>query len=62
MRYGTQLSKKGVAGTAFDTKVKNYVFTGSLPQSRAPAGVEFVRQPIKALATQLRDKKGKTSG
>jgi dihydrofolate reductase len=51
--------KKGVSGTAFDTKVKNYVFTrGRLP-SPAPAGVEFVSEPIKAFATRLREKKGK---
>ena len=51
--------KKGVTGSAFDTKVKNYVFTRSLPQSPAPAGVEFVSEPIKAFATRLREKKGK---
>jgi dihydrofolate reductase len=51
--------KKGVAGTAFDPKVKNYVFTRSLPQSPAPAGVEFVSEPIKAFATHLREKNGK---
>src|SRR5208283_1272335 len=51
--------KKGVPGTAFDTRVKNYVFTRSLPQSPAPAGVEFVSEPIKAFATRLRQKKGK---
>jgi dihydrofolate reductase len=51
--------KKGVAGSAFDTKVKNYVFTRSLPQSPAPAGVEFVSEPIKAFATRLRKRKGK---
>jgi len=34
--------EKGVPGTAFDTRVKNYVFTRSLPQAPAPAGVEFV--------------------
>jgi dihydrofolate reductase len=50
---------RGVAGTAFDTTVKNYVFTHTLPQSPAPAGVEFVTQPIKAFATRLRAKKGK---
>jgi dihydrofolate reductase len=51
--------KKGVAGTAFDTRVKNYVFTrGPLPAA-APAGVEFVSEPIKAFATRLREKKGK---
>jgi len=51
--------KKGVAGTAFDTRVKNYVFTRSVPQSPAPAGVEFVNEPIKAFANRLREKKGK---
>jgi dihydrofolate reductase len=51
--------KKGVPGSAFDTKVKNYVFTRSIPQSPAPAGVEFVSEPIKAFATRLRKKKGK---
>ncbi len=51
--------KKGVSGTAFDTRVKNYVFTRSLPLSAAPAGVEFVNEPIKAFATRLQAKKGK---
>jgi dihydrofolate reductase len=51
--------KKGIAGSAFDTKVKNYVFTRSQPQSPAPAGVEFVNEPIKGFATRLRKKKGK---
>jgi dihydrofolate reductase len=51
--------KKGVPGSAFDTSVKNYVFTRSLPQSPAPAGVEFVSEPIKAFATHLRKQKGK---
>jgi len=51
--------KRGVAGTAFDTKVKNYVFTRSQPQSAPPVGVEFVIEPIKAFATRLREKKGK---
>jgi dihydrofolate reductase len=51
--------KKGVAGTAFDTKVKNFVLTRNPPQSGTPAGVEFVNEPIKAFATRLREKKGK---
>jgi dihydrofolate reductase len=51
--------KKGVPGTAFDTSVKNYVFTPSQPPSAPPAGVEFVNEPIKAFATRLRKKKGK---
>jgi len=54
-----KFQKKGVAGSAFDTRVKNYVFTRNLPQSPAPAGVEFVSEPIKAFATRLRKKKGK---
>jgi dihydrofolate reductase len=51
--------KKGVAGSAFDTKIKNYVFTRTLLGSPAPAGVEFVSEPIKGFATRLRKKKGK---
>jgi dihydrofolate reductase len=51
--------KKGVSGSAFDTRVKNYVFTRSLPRSPAPPGVEFVNQSIKAFATRLRQKRGK---
>jgi dihydrofolate reductase len=51
--------KKGVAGTAFDTRVKNYIFTRRVPESAAPAGVEFVSEPIKAFATRLREEKGK---
>ena len=51
--------KKGVPGSAFDPRVKNYVFThGPLP-SAAPVGVEFVNEPIKAFTTRLRKKKGK---
>src|ERR1700721_1915909 len=37
--------KKGVTRSGFDTRVKNYVFTRSLLQSPAPAGVEFVNEP-----------------
>ncbi len=51
--------KKGVSGTAFDTKVKNYVFTRGLPESTVASGVEFVSEPIKAFATRLRQQKGK---
>lgn len=54
-----EFQKKGAPGSAFDTKVKNYVFTRNPPQSAAPAGVEFVREPIKAFATRLRAKKEK---
>src|ERR1700758_1630283 len=51
--------KKGVPGSAFDTNVRNYLFTrGPLP-AVAPPGVEFVNEPIKAFANRLRKKKGK---
>src|ERR1700739_5006347 len=51
--------KKGVAGAAFDTKFKNYAFTrGPLP-SDVPAGVEFVRAPIKTFMKRLRAQEGK---
>ena len=51
--------KKGGTRSAFDTRVKNFVFTRSLRRSSSPAGVEFVSEPIKAFATRLRKKKGK---
>jgi dihydrofolate reductase len=51
--------KKGVSGTAFDTRVENYVFTHSVPPSPAPTGVGFVSEPIKAFVTRLRETKGK---
>src|ERR1700747_2850171 len=51
--------KKGVAGSALNTKIKNYFSTRSLQRSPAPAGVEFVSEPIKAFARRLRKKKGK---
>jgi dihydrofolate reductase len=59
--YDTALEfqSKGVPGSAFDKKVKNYVFSRSIPQSPPPAGVEFVSEPIQAFASRLRKKKGK---
>jgi dihydrofolate reductase len=51
--------KKGVAGSAFDTRVKNYVFTRNPLPSAGPTGIEFVNEPIKAFATRLRGQKGK---
>src|SRR5579859_114820 len=51
--------KKGIPGSAFDTKVKNYVFTrGPLP-SAPPEGVEFVNEPIAGFIKRLRKQKGK---
>src|SRR6266851_5244080 len=51
--------KKGVSGSAFDTNVKNYVFTRRPVQSAAPEGVEFVNEPITAFTRRLRGRKGK---
>jgi dihydrofolate reductase len=59
--YETALDfqKKGLTDSAFDTRVKNYVFTRSLLETQAPAGVEFVSEPIKTFARCLRKTKGK---
>ncbi|HEY3990732.1 MAG TPA: dihydrofolate reductase family protein [Acidobacteriaceae bacterium] len=54
-----RFQEQGGAGSAFDTGVKNYVFTRTLSPSAAPKGVEFVNQPVKAFAARLRAKKGK---
>jgi dihydrofolate reductase len=54
--------KKGVPGTAFDIRVKNYVFTRSPLPSPVPTGVEFVSEPIKRFAARVRGKRGKISG
>lgn len=51
--------KKGVAGSAFDTKVKNYVFSNGVRPSPLPDGVEFVNEPLQAFTTDLRKQKGK---
>jgi dihydrofolate reductase len=51
--------EKGVAEAAFDTNMKNYVFTHTPPPSTPPKGVEFVNEPIKKFASRLRAKKGK---
>jgi dihydrofolate reductase len=51
--------EKGVAGSAFDTSVKNYVFTHTLPSSAPPKGLEFVNEPVKRFVSRLRAKKGK---
>lgn len=50
--------KKGVMKSAFDTNVKNYVFTRKR-RRQAPPGVEFVNEPIKDFAKRLRATPGK---
>jgi dihydrofolate reductase len=54
-----EFQKRGVTEAAFDTTVKNYVFTRGAVQSAAPAGLEYVKEPIKAFATRLRESEGK---
>jgi dihydrofolate reductase len=58
-----EFQKKGIAGAEFDTRVKNYVFTRNLPhlqaEGAAPAGVEFVNEPVKKFAGRLCGEKGK---
>ena len=51
--------KKGVPGSAFDARVKNYVFTRGPHPAAAPAGVEFVSEPVKAFTSRLRKQRGK---
>jgi len=53
------MQKRGVPGSSFDTKVKNYVFTRRKAPSPAPAGVEFVKQPVKKFAASLRKSQGR---
>jgi dihydrofolate reductase len=59
--YDVALSfqEKGVPGSAFDPKLRNYVFSRTLPPSAAPRGVEVVNDPVKAFADRLRSAEGK---
>jgi dihydrofolate reductase len=54
-----EFQKKGVPGSAFDTKMKNYVFTRTLSKSAAPPGVEFVNEAVRDFAARLRATPGK---
>jgi dihydrofolate reductase len=54
-----EFQKKGVAGSAFDPKMKNHVFTRGAIPSNVPAGVEFAKEPIGEFAKRLRKEKGK---
>jgi dihydrofolate reductase len=51
--------REGVVDSAFDPKLKNYVFTRTLKPADAVPAVEFVREPVKSFATRLRSQKGK---
>ena len=59
--YETALDfqQRGIPGSAFDLKVKNYVLTRSLLDSSPPAGVEFVGGPAKHFADRLQKEDGK---
>src|SRR5258705_9194311 len=52
------LQKKGAAGTGFDTRVKNYVFTHNPPQAAAPAGGGVLNETINAVCSPLREEGG----
>ncbi len=58
--YGIALDfeKDGRIKSAFDPKVKNYVFSRKLIRN-PPPGVAFVRETIAAFATRLRSEPGK---
>lgn len=45
-------------GAKFDGKTKTYVFSTSVPKN-APAGVEFVTEPIDSFAARVRSAEGK---
>lgn len=54
-----EFQKRRVPGTAFDTRIKNYVFTHDPLPSPAPASVEFVNESIKVFTNRLRKYQGK---
>jgi dihydrofolate reductase len=51
--------KKGMAGAAFDTRLKNYLFSRTLKASDTAPGVELVNESVKAFAARLRSSTGK---
>src|SRR5688572_30014134 len=46
-------------GANFGAKDRHYVFSRQPPPPVIPAGVEFVREPIKAFARRIREQPGK---
>lgn len=54
-----EFQRKGVPGAAFDTSLKNYVFTRTLSKTGAPAGLDFVNEPVKAFTSRLRALSGR---
>ena len=54
-----EFQRQGVPGSAFDTRLKNYVFTHAIPAEPPPAGIEFADRPVKEFAQKLRSQPGK---
>ena len=54
-----EFQKKGIPGSAFDSKIKNYLFTRTLLQPGVSRGVEIVKEPVKDFAAHLRATGGK---
>ena len=53
-----EFEKEGRSKSAFDTNVRNYVFSRKLRRD-PPPGVEFVHEPIATFAKRLRSEPGK---
>jgi len=54
-----EFQKKGIPGSAFDPKIKNYLFTRTLLPHVVSKGVEIVNEPVKDFAAHLRATGGK---
>jgi dihydrofolate reductase len=54
-----EFQKNGVPGSAFDPKMKNYLFTRTLLKTAISKGVEIVTVPVTAFAARLRATGGK---
>jgi dihydrofolate reductase len=50
--------KKGMKGSPFDAKMKNFVFSHN-PPNAVVKGIEFVSEPITSFARRIRASKGK---
>jgi dihydrofolate reductase len=57
--WALDFQRQSKVRSVFDTRVKHYVFTRSLPPSAAVKEVEFVAGPVKAFAGRLRQQPGK---
>jgi len=54
-----EFQKSGTVKSAFDAKMKNYIFSRTLAASDAAPGTELVTQPVKAFSQRLRSEPGK---